>query len=99
MAMYEENARKIGGILAAINPDLVPDIISLGHIDAMLNIAERLDQGAFVGVLARSHAGEEPVQAVTLLGQRAYLPTGADARGGHVALPGVFHGRLVSRQK
>src|SRR5277367_1507939 len=76
MAMYEENARKIGGILAAINPDLVQDIVSLGHIDAMLIIAQRLDQGAFVGVLADRTLGEEAVQAVTLLGQRAYLPTG-----------------------
>lgn len=76
MAMYEENARKIGGILAAINPDLVQDIVSLGHIDAMLIIAQRLDQGAFVGVLADRTLGEEAVQAVTLLGQPAYLPTG-----------------------
>jgi len=76
MAMYEENARKIGGILAAINPDLVQDIVSLGHIDAMLIIAQRLDQGAFVGVLADRTLGEEAAQAVTLLGQRAYLPTG-----------------------
>ncbi len=76
MAMYEENARKIGGILAAINPDLDADIIALGQIDAMLNIAERLDQGAFVGVLADRTLGEEPVQAVTFLGQGAYVPTG-----------------------
>jgi predicted LPLAT superfamily acyltransferase len=76
MAMYEENARKIGGILAAINPDLSHDIVSLGHIDAMLIIAQRLDEGALVGVLADRTLGEEAVQAVTLLGQRAYLPTG-----------------------
>jgi len=76
MAMYEENARKISGILGAINPNLVPDIVSLGKIDAMLNIAQRLDDGAYVGVLADRTLGEEPVQAVTLLGQRAYLPTG-----------------------
>jgi predicted LPLAT superfamily acyltransferase len=48
----------------------------LGRIDAMLNIAERLDRGAFVGVLADRTLGGEPVQAVTLLGERAYLPTG-----------------------
>jgi predicted LPLAT superfamily acyltransferase len=75
-AMYEENARKIGGILAAINPRLVPDIVSLGRIDAMLNIAHRLEHGAYVGVLGDRTLGEEPVQAVTLLGERAYLPTG-----------------------
>ncbi|MDP9008192.1 MAG: acyl-CoA synthetase [Pseudomonadota bacterium] len=76
MAMYEENARKISGILAAINPKGVPDIVSLGQIDAMLRIAERLEQGCCVGVLADRTLGEEPTQAVTFLGERAYLPTG-----------------------
>jgi predicted LPLAT superfamily acyltransferase len=76
MAMYEENARKIGGILAAINPKWIADIIPLGQIDAMLNIAERLDQGAYVGVLADRTLGEEAVQAVRFLGEEAYVPTG-----------------------
>jgi predicted LPLAT superfamily acyltransferase len=76
MAMYAENARKINATLAAINPRLESDIISLGRIDAMLNIAERLDRGAFVGVLGDRTLGSEPVQAVTLLGERAYVPTG-----------------------
>jgi len=76
MAMYEENARQISGILAAINPKRVPDIISLGQIDAMLKIAERLDQGGCVGVLADRTLGDEPAQAVAFLGEQAYLPTG-----------------------
>jgi predicted LPLAT superfamily acyltransferase len=76
MAMYEENARKISGILAAINPKSVPDIVSLGQLDAMLLIAERLEHGGCVGVLADRTLGEEPTQAVTFLGERAYLPTG-----------------------
>jgi predicted LPLAT superfamily acyltransferase len=76
MAMYEENARKISGILAAINPKAVPDIVSLGQIDAMLRIAERLEQGGCVGVLADRTLGVEPTQAVTFLGEQAYLPTG-----------------------
>ena len=76
MAMYEANARKINATLAAINPRMVSDIVSLGRIDAMLNIAERLDRGAFVGVLGDRTLGNEPVQAVNLLGERAYLPTG-----------------------
>jgi predicted LPLAT superfamily acyltransferase len=76
MAMYEENARKINATLAAINPQAVTDIVPLGRIDAMLNIAERLDRGAFVGVLGDRTLGSEPVQPVTLLGERAYLPTG-----------------------
>ncbi len=76
MAMYEENARKINATLAAINPRMVSDIVPLGRLDAMLNIANRLDQGAFVGVLGDRTLGTEPVQPVTLLGERAYLPTG-----------------------
>jgi predicted LPLAT superfamily acyltransferase len=76
MAMYEDNARKINATLAAINPSLVSDIVSLGRIDAMLNIAERLDHGAFIGVLGDRTLGDEPVHAVTLLGERAFLPTG-----------------------
>jgi predicted LPLAT superfamily acyltransferase len=76
MAMYEDNARKISGILKAINPALVPDIVSLGKIDAMLNISERLDRGAYVGVLSDRTLGEEAVQAVTLLGRQAFLPIG-----------------------
>jgi predicted LPLAT superfamily acyltransferase len=76
MAMYEDNARKINGILAAINPNAKPDIISLGHINAMLRIAERLDSGAFVGMLGDRTLGEEPVHEVTILGERAFLPTG-----------------------
>lgn len=76
MAMYEDNARKINGILAAINPNATPDIISLGHIDAMLRIADRLDRGAFVGMLGDRTLGDEPVQRVTILGEPAYLPTG-----------------------
>jgi predicted LPLAT superfamily acyltransferase len=76
MTMYEDNARKINAQLAAINPDVKPDIIPLGHLDTMLTVAERLERGAFVGMLADRTLGDEPVRSVTLLGQRAYLPTG-----------------------
>ncbi|MGC1389322.1 MAG: hypothetical protein WA807_15025 [Steroidobacteraceae bacterium] len=76
MAMYERNAQKMNAVLAAINPAANPDIISLGEIDAMLRIAERLDRGAFVGMLGDRTLGEEAVQPVTLLGERAYLPVG-----------------------
>src|SRR6202789_101419 len=46
MAMYEENAHKISGILAAINPNWIAGIIAPRQIDAMPPSAERLDQGA-----------------------------------------------------
>jgi predicted LPLAT superfamily acyltransferase len=98
MAMYEENARKINAVLAAINPRVVPDIVSLGRIDAMLNIAQRLDRGAFVGVLADRTLGHEPVHPVTLLGERAYLPTGPMRAAAILRCPvffmcGLYRGR------
>jgi predicted LPLAT superfamily acyltransferase len=98
MAMYEDNARQISGILAAINPNAIPDIVSLGQIDAMLKIAERLDQGGCVGVLADRTLGEEPAQAVTFLGERAYLPTGPMRAAAILRCPvffmvGLYRGR------
>lgn len=98
MAMFEENARKINAALAAINPHWVSDIVSLGRIDAMLNIAGRLESGAFVGVLGDRTLGSEPVQAVTLLGERAYLPTGPMRAAAILRCPvffmvGLFRGK------
>jgi predicted LPLAT superfamily acyltransferase len=98
MAMYEDNARKISGILAAVNPTAVPDIVSLGRIDAMLSIAERLDQGGCVGVLADRTLGEEPTQAVTFLGKQAFLPLGPMRAAAILRCPvffmaGLYRGR------
>jgi predicted LPLAT superfamily acyltransferase len=76
MAMYEDNARKISSILAAINPALEADIVPLGRMGAMLDIAKRLGQGAFVGVLGDRTLGAEAVHPVTLLGEPANLPLG-----------------------
>jgi predicted LPLAT superfamily acyltransferase len=100
MAMYEDNARKISGILAAINPSWIADIVPLGQIDAMLNIAERLDHGAYVGVLADRTLGEEPVQAVSFLGQEAYVPTGPMRAAAILRCPvffmaGLYRGKNV----
>jgi predicted LPLAT superfamily acyltransferase len=52
ITMYEENARKINAILAAVNPSAQHDVIGLGKVDAMLKVRERLDSGSLVGILA-----------------------------------------------
>ncbi|WP_062608256.1 LpxL/LpxP family acyltransferase [Caballeronia calidae] len=52
ITMYEENARKINAILAAVNPAAHHDVIGLGKVDAMLKVRERLDAGSLVGILA-----------------------------------------------
>jgi predicted LPLAT superfamily acyltransferase len=90
MAMYERNAQKMKTVLAAINPGAKADIIALGEIDAMLRIAEHLDRGAFVGVLGDRTLGEEAVQAVTVLGERAYLPVGPMRAAAVLRRPVIF---------
>ena len=90
MAMYEDNARKIGAILGAINPAAQSDIIALGRFDSMLRIAAKLDRGAFVGVLGDRTLGEEPVHAVTILGERAYIPLGPMRAAAILRRPVIF---------
>ncbi len=90
MAMYEDNARKIGAILGAINPAAQSDIIALGRFDSMLRIAAKLDRGAFVGVLGDRTLGEEPVHAVTILGERAYVPLGPMRAAAILRRPVIF---------
>ncbi len=90
MAMYEHNAQKINAMLAAIGRRARPDIIPLGQIDAMLRIADRLDEGAFVGVLGDRTLGEEPVHRVMLLGREAWLPTGPMRAAAILRRPVIF---------
>lgn len=76
MAMYEENARKVSAMFKAVNPANKPEIIALGHIEAMLRISERLDEGVFVGILGDRTIGDQPGQTVSFLGHDALLPVG-----------------------
>jgi predicted LPLAT superfamily acyltransferase len=76
MAMYEDNARKINTMLAALRPIMKPEVISLGHIEAMLKVRQRLDEGAFVGILGDRTLGDEPLLEVNFLGSPAYFPVG-----------------------
>jgi predicted LPLAT superfamily acyltransferase len=73
ITMYEENARKINAILAAVNPAAQHDVIGLGKVDAMLKVRERLDGGSLVGMLADRTLR----QAGDTLKERSFL--GADA--------------------
>jgi predicted LPLAT superfamily acyltransferase len=76
MAMYEENARRLNGVLGAISPAALDNIVPLGRIDSMLRLRARLDAGDFVGVLADRTLGDEPVVNMPFLGAPAALPTG-----------------------
>jgi len=76
LVMYEENARKVQSVLNAINPKLATDVIGLGSPDAMIAVADRLERGDVVGILAdRSIAGESQVR-LPFLGAPAAFPIG-----------------------
>ena len=76
MVMYEENARKVGAMLEAINPGLQMEIIALGKVDSMLKVEAALARGEIVG-----HAGGPDAQgrrhgSCQFLGEQARFPTG-----------------------
>lgn len=76
MVMYEENARKINQMLAAINPAVQQEVIALGKMDSMLKVNACLQQGKAIGMLADRTLGDDVMQPATLLGSSANLPLG-----------------------
>jgi predicted LPLAT superfamily acyltransferase len=77
-------------VLAALNPSLTLDIIPLGTLDSMLQIAARLDAGVFVGVLGDRSFGPEQYECVEFLGAPAWFPTGAMRAAALLRRPVLF---------
>ncbi len=90
MVMHQDNAQKINAMLAAINPEAVQDIIALGHIDSMLKLQERLDEGFLVGMLADRTPGNDAMYPVQILGAHANLPSGPFRMAALLRRPVVF---------
>ena len=90
MLMHEDNAKRINAMLAAINPDAVQDIIGLGHIDSMLRVQERLDDGGVVGMLVDRTPGNDILHPVQILGSNANLPIGPFRMAALLRRPVVF---------
>lgn len=76
MAMFEDNAQRIGHFLRSVDPQLDLDIVPLGRIDSMLTIQARLARGDFVGFLADRSLRDDDVQTVPFLGVPASFSTG-----------------------
>ncbi|MEZ5739547.1 MAG: hypothetical protein R3E68_08895 [Burkholderiaceae bacterium] len=76
MAMFEQNAARIGRFLRAIDPALERDIVPLGQSGSMLVLHERLQEGGIVGLLADRSFGNDPGIVVPFLGHPASFPTG-----------------------
>jgi predicted LPLAT superfamily acyltransferase len=90
LAMYEENARHFNAMFAAINPAAKPEVIALGHMDAMLKINEHLERGVFVGILGDRSLHDEPGQVVSFLGRPARFPVGAMRAAAVLRRPVIF---------
>ena len=90
MVMHEDNAQKINGMLAAINPESSMDIIPLGRIDSMLQVQKRLEEGMLVGMLSDRTLGDEPMAPVNLLGSETGLPIGPFRMAALLRRPVVF---------
>lgn len=90
LVMHQENARKINAMLTAINPEAVQDIIGLGHVDSMLKVRERLDEGCAVGMLADRTPGNDTLYPVQILGTGANLPGGPFRMAALLRRPVVF---------
>ena len=76
MVMYEENARKINAMLAAINPAAQQDVVALGHVDSMIAVHDLFNAGAVVGILGDRCLGKDATLPVSFLGAPALLPVG-----------------------
>jgi predicted LPLAT superfamily acyltransferase len=91
MAMYEHNASRVAAFFkAAGNPASAPEIIALGHLEAMLRIRDCLDQGKFVGMLADRTIADAPAQIANFLGRAALFPSGPMRAAAALRRPVIF---------
>ena len=90
MVMHQDNAQKINAMLAAVNPEAVQDIIGLGHVDSMLELRQRLDEGCAVGMLADRTLGDDSLYPVSFLGANANMPSGPFRIAALLRRPVVF---------
>lgn len=98
MAMYEDNARKLGALARAVDPSLLEDVVALGRIDSMIRLEERLRRGDVVGLLADRALGGEETVSVDFLGAPAAFPTGVFRMAAVLRVPvirmaGLYLGR------
>ena len=97
MVMYEENARKVGAVLEAINPDLRMEIIALGRVDSILEVEAALARGEVVGMLMDRTLKGRGTVSCQFLGEQARFPTGPIRIAAMLKRPialmfGLYHG-------
>jgi predicted LPLAT superfamily acyltransferase len=90
MAMYEHHASRLATFFRAASPGSAPEIIALGHLEAMLRINDCLEQGKFVGLLADRTLGDSAAQLVSFLGYPALFPSGPMRVAAALGRPVIF---------
>lgn len=90
MLMYEDNARKINALFSGINADLAAEMIALGHMDSMLRVADTLDAGHYVGILADRDLGPGGLVVSNFLGAPARFPMGPFRMAALLRRPAFF---------
>jgi predicted LPLAT superfamily acyltransferase len=90
MAMYAEQASLVAELFGAGCSPNAPQIITLGHLDAMLRIRDCLDQGHMVGMLADRTFGESQAEVLPFLGSPALFPSGPMRAAAAMRCPVIF---------
>lgn len=91
MVMYEDNARKLTQVLAAINPAALQDIVPLGKPESMLLVRDKLDAGHLVGILCdRDLGGSGHAVTREFLGAPAQFPRGPFRMAAMLRRPVMF---------
>lgn len=76
MLMFEAQGARVMQVFETIAPGQSLDVIGLGRPDSLLRARDRLDEGAFVGLLADRALGGDDVRVLPLLGAPFALPVG-----------------------
>jgi predicted LPLAT superfamily acyltransferase len=74
--MYEQNARKVSGILHTLNPNMAHTIIPVGKPDSLFHVDESVQRGESIGILGDRVWSHERTAAVPFFGRPMRLPTG-----------------------
>ena len=90
MAMYEAQAGPLNTFFSVTQAQDAPEIIPLGHLEAMLRIRDCLDAGKFVGILADRTLADAPAQPVPFLGHAAPFPVGPMRVAAALRRPVIF---------
>jgi predicted LPLAT superfamily acyltransferase len=88
--MYDEQAGPITRFFRMSKAPNAPEIIPLGHLEAMLRIRDCLEEGKFVGMLADRSIANAPAQVAPFLGAPALFPTGPMRVAAALRRPVIF---------